>query len=982
METTDISANTIIAMNTLSYDNETEMYVKKRDGTIVPMSFDKILTRVKKMGFIESIDKKPLQINYTKLVVKIIDQLYDNIDTHKIDELTSEQCATMGTQHVDYITLASRILISNHHKMTKHSFSEAMTKLYTFTDIHGKLTPLISKEVFDVANTYSEQIEKELDYSRDYTFDYFGFKTLERSYLLRTNGVIIERPQHMWMRVSIGIHGDDMIKVFETYHAMSSKYFTHATPTLFNAGTPRPQMSSCYLIAMEDDSIDGIYNTIHECANISKWAGGIGLHIHNIRATGSHIRGTNGKGTGIVPMLRVFNSTACYVNQGGKRNGSFAIYLEPWHADIKAFLDLRKTHGDEEARARDLFYAVWMPDLFMERVKNNEKWTLMCPDKCKGLSDAVGDDFKRLYEEYESKGMGNETIQARKLWFDILDSQIETGTPYIVYKDRANICSNQKNIGVIKSSNLCTEILEVSTPTETAVCNLASIGLSKFVEQPKLPTNHKLKIYTKEGCVYCRLAKYYASSHYLDYEVIDLSNDDERKASYALWEKTYEQKFNTMPQIFIENTTDGTMELIGGYEELTQHLRPSFNYDKLHQMTRIVTRNLNNIIDRNFYPTDKTYRSNMYHRPIGIGVQGLADVFCMMGLAFDSKYSRNINRNIFKTIYHASLTESNLMAIERKDYLLANIKDHLLEFMCDTKYSDKLRKPSGDDTGLKLFTLDKHKFHLSELIGYENRMVTEFKDEYLRDADLLGSYSSFEGSPAHNGQLQFDMWGVNPETEGDIVSYDWDSLRASIQKYGLRNSLLVAPMPTASTSQILGNNECIEPFTNNILNRRTLAGTFMVINKYLINELNGIGMWNELVKNNIIANKGSIQQIKGLPKCLLDKYRTVWEIPMRSVIDMACDRGKYICQTQSMNLWMENATYDKLHAMHMYSWKKGLKTGIYYLRTKGSATAQQFTIDPSTTNTTNETVDVGAGTEAESELDVVDETKGCDMCSG
>jgi ribonucleotide reductase alpha subunit len=614
------------------------------------------------------------------------------------------------------------------------------------------------------------------------------------------------------MRVAIGIHGDKsdsnaLRLVKETYNLMSLKYFTHATPTLFNAGTPRPQMSSCYLVAMEDDSIDGIFNTLKDCAHISKWAGGVGLHIHNIRAKGTHILGTNGTSNGLVPMLRVFNNTARYVDQGGnKRNGSFAIYLEPWHADVEDFLEMKKNHGDEEMKARDLFYALWVSDLFMERVKSNSKWSLMCPHECPGLSDNYGESFVALYEKYESEGKVRKSVNARDLWFKILDAQMETGTPYLLYKDAVNVKSNQKNLGTIKSSNLCTEITEYSDDKETAVCNLASIGLPCFVN-----------IETKE-----------------------------------------------------------------------------FDYDKLHEVTKVITNNLNKVIDINFYPTEKTKRSNLRHRPIGIGVQGLADTFILMNIAFYSEEAKEVNKLIFETIYHASLEKSNEMS-----------RDLSIELNTQT---------------------------LKDNILFNN------DENYL---NLTGSYSSFKGSPASQGILQFDMWGVNPSNR-----YNWSSLKSSIIKYGLRNSLLVAPMPTASTSQILGFNECFEPFTSNLYSRRTLAGEFVVVNKYLMKELIELGHWNEQIKNNIIANKGSIQQLTVLPEHIRNKYKIVWEIPMKHIIDMAADRGAFICQSQSLNLWVEDPTYNTLTSMHFYSWKKGLKTGIYYLRRKAKHQAQQFTIEP------------------------------------
>ena len=1188
-------------------ETSTDMRVTKRDGELEDIAFDKILNRVKKLGL-----EANIQINYSSLVMKVIDQLYDKIPTTKIDELTAEQCAVMSTQHPDYAVLAGRVVVSNHQKNTDASFYKVMEKLYWYNDIHGKQSPLLSHETWMVISANQDELEEMIDYNRDYLIDYFGFKTLERAYLFKVNDIVVERPQHMWMRVAVGIHGNNMDAVRETYDLMSQKYFTHATPTLFNAGTPRPQLSSCYLIAMEDDSIDGIYNTLKDCAKISKWAGGIGLHIHNVRAKGTHIRGTNGKSNGIVPMLRVFNNTAKYVDQclhpetiiytkrgpikiknivigdkvitddgefykigkildndytgdfysldikhtlypieltdmhplwtiknnvcyqrnfdkvinqldrnllvpefvevknisendfigfpipryekdviqyteedcrfygimlgdgnissnrntgyvalnkdtkretmefveqylnkinihitynyqndkyvrltwtrnnmfkftyemlyddnkekyvmpsmlhlpknkilnlikgiletdgkvkdyqvvlettsnsiveslryillrlgiltsgtsrdrtneshvtkygsyiqnkkisyiliipkkeiicdlfksknltpsktffeyddylfsivkkntfienysgrvidievdnddhhnflthnglvkngGGKRNGSFAIYLETWHADIEDFLDMRKNHGDEELRARDLFYALWVSDLFMERVKENGKWSLFCPHECPGLADVYGDEFKELYMKYESQTTNARVVNARELWFKILDAQMETGTPYLLYKDAANIKSNQKNIGTIKSSNLCTEVCQVSDDKETAVCNLASIALPAFVNQE-----------TKE-----------------------------------------------------------------------------FNYHELHRVAKVVTGNLNRIIDINFYPTEKTKRSNMLHRPIGIGVQGLADVFIMMDIPFHSEAAKEVNKMIFETIYHAALEKSNDVAGSRKE-LVKHIRSKL-----STEHMEKIRQ------SLKLEQTITDYPDLSSLLGqlfYNNAMnqnvvVAEILN--IKKDELCGSYSSFEGSPASKGQLQFDLWGVDPAT----TRYNWSELRESIQKHGLRNSLLVAPMPTASTSQILGYNECFEPLTSNLYTRRTLAGEFVVANKYLMKDLISLGLWNEKIKNNIIANKGSIQQLTVLPEHIREKYKIVWEMPMKHLIDMAADRGAFICQSQSLNLWLEDPNYNTLTSMHFYSWKKGLKTGIYYLRRKAKHQAQQFTLEP------------------------------------
>ena len=789
------------------------MYVTKRNGELEEIAFDKILTRIKKLG-----SEVGIIINYQQLVIKVIDQLYDKISTTKIDELAAEQCASLSTLNPDYGTLAGRIIVSNHQKNTNSQFSDIVSQLYHFTNIHLEHKPLLADEFYNYVCKYSTELNEMIDSNRDYLIDYFGFKTLERSYLFKIGNKIVERPQHMWMRVSVGIHGDlknnNSLKLIkETYDLMSQKFFTHATPTLFNAGTLRPQMSSCYLVAMEEDSIDGIFNTLKDCANISKYSGGIGLHVHNIRAKGSHIQGTNGKTDGLVPMLRVFNNTARYVNQSGKRNGSFAIYLEPWHADIFDFLEMRKNHGDEELKGRDLFYALWVPDLFMERVKEkNGKWSLFCPHECPGLSDVYGEHFKNLYEKYEQDGKARKTINARDLWFSILDAQMETGTPYLLYKDAANQKSNQKNLGTINSSNLCSEIIQYSNNEETAVCNLASIALPSFV---------------------------------------------------------------------INNI---------------------FDYDSLHMVTKVITNNLNRVIDINFYPTEKTKKSNLKHRPIGIGVQGLADTFILMNIPFHSDEAKEVNKLIFETIYHAALEKSNEIVLERMDIL------------------------------------DK------ELAN--NKNIYELFNEYeigpfRRGDPYCCAYSSFNGSPSSQGILQFDLWSVTPSNR-----YDWAKLKQSIVKYGLRNSLLVSPMPTASTSQILGFNECFEPFTSNLYSRRTLAGEFVVINKYLMKELIELGLWNEQIKNNIIINKGSVQHLTVLTEHMRNKYKIVWEIPMKHLIDMSADRGAFICQSQSLNLWMEEPVYSKLTSMHFYAWEKGLKTGIYYLRRKAKHQAQQFTIEP------------------------------------
>jgi ribonucleoside-diphosphate reductase alpha chain len=740
------------------------MEVIKRDGTKQPILFDKISERIRKLAHMEPI----LSIDIPRLAIQIINQLHDQISTSKIDELTAQECASQCANHPDFGVLAGRIVISNLHKNTTGSFYEVVCQLHEA----GRINDEYAECVYAFASSYQSMI----DYSRDYLFDYFGYKTLERAYLLKVDDRIVERPQHMWMRVAISLHKKDLGKVQQAYDLMSQLYYTHATPTLFNAGTKHQQLSSCFLVAMQEDSIEGIYDTLKDCALISKWAGGIGIHVHNIRASNTPIYGTNGKSNGLVPMLRVFNETARYVDQGGgKRNGSIAVYLSPEHPDIEAWLDLKRNTGDENSKARDLFYGLWVPDLFMERVEKQESWSLFCPHQCPGLNGVYGEKYRALYEQYESEGKATKVIQARDLWFQILNSQMETGTPYLLYKDACNEKSNQKNIGVIQSSNLCTEIIQYSSPEETAVCNLASLSLPAFV---------------KNG---------------------------------------------------------------------------EFQYDELHRVTKIVTRNLDRIIDINDYPTEKAHRSNMRHRPIGLGVQGLADVFFLMKYPFISDEASEVNKNIFETIYHASMETSMELAMEH------------------------------------------------------------------------GSYSTFRGSPLSEGKFQFDLWGVTPSR------YDWESLRTKVMEHGVRNSLLVAPMPTASTSQILGNTECIEPITSHLYTRRTLAGEFIVLNEYLVRELMEMGKWNESVKQNIIANQGSVQQLD-IPDEMKQRYKIVWEMPMKKIIDMAVDRGAFICQSQSLNLWIKDPTYTILTSMHFYGWKKGLKTGIYYLRRKAKHAPTPFTV--------------------------------------
>ena len=800
-------------------------YVTKRDGTLEEVTFDKILNRIKKLSH-------GLAVNPTKLTQKVNSQLYPNIHTSEIDELTAQICASLGTEHYDYSIMAGRIVVSNHHKNTSPSFTEVTNILFA----NGN----ISEQLKNCVAIHGNKLNDVIDYNRDYEFDYFGFKTLEKSYLMKVNNKIVERPQHLIMRVALGIHNEDIKEALETYECMSKKYFIHATPTLFNAGTPRPQLSSCFLLGMKDDSIDGIFETVKNCANISKWAGGIGLHISNIRAKNSRIRGTNGISNGIVPMLRVFNNTARYVDQGGgKRQGSIAIYLSPWHKDILEFLELRINHGLEEHRARDLFYGLWISDLFMKRVKDNKHWTLFCPNMCKGLDDTYGEKFEELYTKYEAdpKYEGKK-IDAQSLFLKILESQIETGTPYMCYKDAANIKSNQNNLGTIKSSNLCTEIIEYSSPEEAAVCNLASIGLSRFVDKDK--------------------------------------------------------------QVF--------------------------DYEKLHKISKIITKNLNKVIDINYYPIKEAKLSNTLHRPIGIGVQGIADVFAMLNLPFDSGEAKTINRNIFETIYHGAL-ETSLEISKKRGVFIKEIKD--LKTKIDANESGAL-------------TFDKNK--IGEIQTSYKRLVDIYKPikEELERNTYLGSYSSYIGSPMSKGLFQFDLWNEKV----DNSRYNWDDLRTQIKLHGIRNSLLLAPMPTASTSQILGNNECIEPFTSNIYIRRTLAGEFIIINKYLICDLIKLGLWDEGLKNRIIRNNGSVQNIDIIPDNIKQIYKTVWEIGNKTLIDMSADRGVFVCQSQSLNLFMDNPNFNKLSSMHMYAWSKGLKTGMYYLRTKAVAQAQQFTIEP------------------------------------
>jgi len=923
-----------------------EMHVIKRNGKSEQIAFDKILQRVRKLGI-----QSNLNIPYSALVIKVIDQLYNGITTEEIDVLTAEQCTAMSTIHPDYTTLAAAISISNLHKKTDKSFYNTMKQAYEFKDINNKSSPLINNNAWKIIDKFKTTFDNLIEHDRDFLIDYFGFKTLERAYLIKINNQIIERPQYMFLRVAICIHGENIEKVKESYKFMSEKWFTHATPTLFNACTPRQQLSSCYLISMEDDSIDGIYNTLKECAKISKWAGGIGLHIHNIRATGSHIRGTNGTSNGIVPMLKVFNSTARYVDQGGgKRNGSIAIYIEPHHADIENFLDLKKNHGDEESRARDLFYALWISDLFMQRVKEEKMWSLFCPDSAPNLSNVYGKEYIELYEKYEREKLYIKQISARDLWVKILESQMETGTPYILYKDACNLKSNQKNLGTIKSSNLCTEIIEYSNKNESAVCNLASIALPKFI----IPTKHNLNnviIYTKDNCIWCKMLKNLLKKNNINYKEILLTVE-----TFEIFK--FEKNLLTVPQLYNNET-----QLIGGYNNCLELLRPKFDYNKLHKITKIICENLNNVIDINFYPTDKTKRSNILHRPIGIGVQGLADVFIELDLPFNSIEAKEINKNIFETIYHAALEKSNELSKHR-------IED--IKFLHDEYIYGNWTFKDDTDICTEYNIYNITDASINKAIDNDNKIEKALKNILpnkkeislinKRDPNLIGAYSSFEGSPTSEGILQFDMWDCKQSNR-----YDWTKLKKNIKKYGLRNSLLVAPMPTASTSQILGYNECFEPYTSNIYSRRTLAGEFILVNKKLMKELLDLDLWNENIKNNIITNKGSIQYINGIPDIIKQKYKIVWELPMKDLIDMAKDRGQFICQSQSFNLWLENPTVKSLTNMHFYSWKCGLKTGIYYLRRKAQHQVQQFTIEPE---------------KKDNNSNNLDSNEGCLMCSG
>ena len=840
-------------------NNIHNMQVLKRNGYQQEVSFDKVKNRIKYLC-------NGLNIDPIIIAQKVCSRIYNGVKTSELDELAAQICTSMSTENIEYGTLGSRIIISNSHKNTSPSFSEKIYVLYHNKDIHGKHSPLIADDVYNIVMKNKEKLNDVINYQRDYNFNYFSYKTLERAYLMKMDGKIIERIQDVFMRVSIGLHKDNIKSAIQSYEMMSKKYFTHATPTLFHSGTPRPQLLSCFLLGT-DDSIDGIYKNISDCAKISKWAGGIGIHISNIRSKNTTIRGTNGISSGIIPMLKVYNETAKYVNQSGKRNGSIAVYLEPHHPDIMDFLQLRKNHGNEEERARDLFLAVWLSDLFMRRVKNNEQWSLMDPDECRGLNDVYGEDFENLYHEYETKKMYKKQIPAQQIWKGIIESQIETGTPYILFKDHCNRKSNQKNIGTIKSSNLCSEILEFSNDKEYACCTLASMGLPRYVEnKPGV-----FIIYGKSDCKYCRMSKKMLGDipDYIEYKYIALDNDEKRHKFYKEMTDKLGEEINTVPQIYFNEV------YVGGYDKLKKFLKKNklFNFNKLEKVVGVAIRNLNKVIDLNYYPVPETKLSNTRHRPLGLGVQGLADTYIMMRYPFDSLEAMELNKQIFETIYYASL-----------------------------KMSCQIAKEDG-------------------------------------------AYSTFEGSPLSNGQFQFDMWDIK-QTE----RYDWDGLRQDIIKNGVRNSLLMALMPTASTSQILGNNECFEPYTSNIYTRRTIAGDFVIVNQHLIKDLTDLEMWDNDLKNMVIANNGSIQDIDGVPNNIKMLYKTAWEIKQKVIIQQSIDRGPYICQTQSLNLFFEEPNYKLLSSALFYGWSKGLKTGSYYIRSRPKVQAQQFTIDPNFKN--------------------------------
>jgi ribonucleotide reductase alpha subunit len=928
------------------------MRVLKRDNTYEPISFDKVLRRIRNLC------QNLKGVSPDEIAQKVCVRIYDGVKTSELDELAAQLCASLLTTHPDYGFLASRIIISNHHKNTSPSFSETMGLLFNAKDVHGVQNSLISQELWDIVKAHKSKLNSVIDYQRDFLFDYFGFKTLERSYLLKVDGKIVERPQHMWMRVALGIHGSDIKEALETYELMSQRYFTHATPTLFNAGTPRAQLASCFLLGTHD-SITGIFKTVTDSAQISKYAGGIGIHIHDIRATGSHIRGTNGNSTGIIPMLRVFNNTARYVNQGGKRNGSIAMYLEPWHADIEAFLDIRKNHGSEEDRCRDLFTAMWIPDLFMKRVQENGEWSLMCPDESPGLSDAVGEEFQVLYEKYEAEGKFRKKIKAQQLWMAMLKSQIETGTPYLCYKDAANKKTNQKNLGTIKSSNLCvapeTKILtnegyqEIRTLENKEVSVWNGVEWSKTTVQKTNESAELIRITFSEGSVLeCTPYHKFHIQTKLSQEICVNAQDLTLGMQLIEWTSPDNIIYkNTIQSIEKTGRKDATYcfnepkrhmgifngVITGNCSEILEYSNqssyatcnlasialpsyiaydgetgvPYYDFKKLHDIAQVITRNINKVIDRTFYPVPETESNNKQHRPIGIGVQGLANTFALMRMPFDSPEAAQLNKDIFETIYHGALTASMLIAKRREEM-----------------------RTELDTPGIIL----KRKREITKYLQLipEEVAMTKYR----------GAYSSFEGSPASQGQLQFDLWG---EKAGGIL-WNWDELKGEIAKYGIRNSLLLAPMPTASTSQILGFNESIEPFTSNIYQRQTLAGEFVIINKHLIKDLLDAGLWNTDMKNRVFMAGGSIQAIQEIPENIRELYKTGWEMKQKVLIDQAADRGIYVCQSQSLNLFVEDPEFSKLSNMHFYGWKRGLKTGVYYLRTRPRAKITAFTIEP------------------------------------
>lgn len=921
----------------MSQSVSNELYVIKRDGEKQDVSFDKVLQRI--CNLCKEQKLKPLQIDGTVVAQKVCAQIYPGVTTMELDNLAAQLCSSLCTIDPEYGDLAKRIAISNHHKNTKESFLEVAEILFTCRSVRGEHSPLISEELYNIVKENHQLIQDQFDFQRDYLLDYFGFKTLEKSYLLRLQDKdIVERPQHLWMRVAIGLYGHDLKSAFRCYNELSTKCYTHATPTLFNSGTPKNQLASCFLLKMQDDSIKGIFNTLGQCAAISKHAGGIGLNVHNIRSQGSWIRGTNGTSNGLVPMLRVFNDTARYVDQGGgKRNGSFAIYIEPWHADIMDFLHLKRNHGDELLRARDLFYALWIPDLFMKRVLENGDWTLFNPDTAPGLDDVYGDEFVALYERYESENRGDKTMKAQMLWTTVMESLVETGTPYILFKDACNRKSNQKNLGTIKSSNLCTEIVEYSSTDETAVCNLASLCLPSCVGPLPCWKNKDIKLFMKKNCVFCGLAK--ARLKRLGCRQVKMHLFDEDtdttvfKEEFAVFAN--EEGVVTFPQIVVNGVA------IGGFDGLVKHSAQEYDFDKLGTLTRSLVRNLNQTIDRTFYPTPETERSNIRHRPIGIGVQGLANVFHELRYPFDSQEAKALNEMIFATIYYHAMHESMLISKERSQQIDA-VQKHFLSM---EGHVHTLRRVDWwkaytcfEDTKKQ----DEAKALLDAITHKHERMNAYEKHPFQTNA-YSGSYSSFEGSPLHQGQFQFDLW----DDRGGHVMYDWDALRKDVQQWGVRNSLLVAPMPTASTSQIMGNTECFESITSNIYVRRTLAGEFVVMNKHLMRDLIDMGVWSSALKDDIIYHEGSLKHIKNIPKCLKELYKQVWDMSQKVVIDMAADRGRYICQSQSMNLFLAKPSLNQISSMLSYSWKKGLKTGAYYLRTKPASRAQQFTLDAS-----------------------------------